>query len=424
MEPHLVDKAPVVRSPNAHEIERKRSLKKALVLCRTQFLLAEPFTASLAMRLNLVPVVDTRVPTACTDGESIFFSVPFCEQLSDRERYFLIAHEVWHCAAGHFGRRHERMERLWNIAVDHEVNAILKRFGVKIPKDAVYFKRYDKRNAEQVYELLLKAASQQAEGRGMNQSRFKSFDLHDLPYAARTPDSHTEQIVDSDFAPVTFSEDRRREWQQRLAAARHEYHARFGRVPGQISQTVAQFLSPTVPWQQLMRQFLQRCYGGAASWLPPARRHLYRGLYLPSRRSRALSIAVAIDTSGSTQDALAQFMSEVRSLLAEFDRVEITLICCDTKVQSVEHFTDQDLGRFEAISLPGGGGTDFRPAFNHVEEHNLDISCLVYLTDGAGEAPKDPPRFPVLWVLTEEGRKPTPWGETTTITQPLSLEET
>lgn len=413
---------PIMRSPNADEIERKRSLKKALIQCRARFLLAEPFTASLAMRLNLVPVVDSRVPTACTDGESIFFSVPFCEQLSDSERYFLIAHEVWHCAAGHFGRRHERIEQLWNIAVDHEVNAILNRFDIPVPKRAVYFNRYDKYSAEQVYEILVKEAARRRSSRESQLKRFRSFDLHDQPTAAQFSGSHEEQIVDSDFSPVTFSEDHRREWQHRLASASQEHLRRFGQVPGAIAHTVRQILSPAVPWRELMRQFVQRCYGGSSSWLPPSRRTLYRGLYLPSRRASALSIAVAIDTSGSTQNVLDQFLTEVRSLLSEFDRVELTLICCDAKVQSVQQFTDQDLHLVMSTSLLGGGGTDFRPVFGYLSRNASAISCLVYLTDGFGEPPKEPPGFPVLWVLCKDGKRPTPWGETAEIGQPLRYE--
>jgi predicted metal-dependent peptidase len=402
----------IARSPNAEEIERKRNLKNALIQCRAQFLLAEPFTASLAMRLDLVPVVDSRVPTACTDGESIFFSVPFCEKLSESERFFLIAHEVWHCAAGHFARRNVRIERLWNVAVDHEVNAILKRFSIPVPKSAVYFKRFDNCSAEQVYETLLNEAAQQGTSQGVHVKKFRSFDLHDQLSAANLNNPFKEYIVDSDFSPVSFSEDHRREWQHRIASATQEHQRQFGKLPGAISHKVSQILSPSVPWRELMRQFVQRCYGGSSSWLPPSRRHLFRGLYLPSRRASALSIAVAIDTSGSTADALDQFLTEVRSLLSEFDRVELTLICCDAKIQSVRQFTDQDLSLVMTTPLLGGGGTDFRPVFRYLKQNATAISCLVYLTDGDGEPPKEPPQFPVLWVLCEGGEKPTAWGET------------
>ncbi|MFC4976714.1 hypothetical protein ACFPTY_19975 [Halomonas beimenensis] len=34
-------------------------------------------------------------------------------------------------------------------------------------------------------------------------------------------------------------------------------------------------------------------------WLPPSRRHIHRGLYLPSRYGSHLELTVALDNSGS-----------------------------------------------------------------------------------------------------------------------------
>ena len=59
----------------------------------------------------------------------------------------------------------------------------------------------------------------------------------------------------------------------------------------------------------------------------------------------------------------------------------------------------------------GHGGTDFRPSFVYVAEHpEIEPSCLIYITDGYGPAPRDPPPYPVLWILTRDGEKPAPWG--------------
>ena len=57
------------------------------------------------------------------------------------------------------------------------------------------------------------------------------------------------------------------------------------------------------------------------------------------------------------------------------------------------------------------GGTDFRPPFVYVAEHpEIEPSCLIYITDGYGSAPRNPPPYPVLWILTSDGTKPAPWG--------------
>jgi predicted metal-dependent peptidase len=104
-------------------------------------------------------------------------------------------------------------------------------------------------------------------------------------------------------------------------------------------------------------------------------------------------------------------------LLSEFDRVELTLICCDAQIQSVRQITDQDLHELERLEIKGGGGTDFRPVFRYLAGYAEQFSCLVFLTDGLGEVPTEAPKFPVLWVLNEAGEKPTPWGEEVRLTR-------
>ena len=63
----------------------------------------------------------------------------------------------------------------------------------------------------------------------------------------------------------------------------------------------------------------------------------------------------------------------------------------------------------------GGGGTDFRPFFAALgQQHNPhERSVCVYLTDGYGDFPAEPPELPVLWVVTPGGRalETFPFGE-------------
>ena len=41
-----------------------------------------------------------------------------------------------------------------------------------------------------------------------------------------------------------------------------------------------------------------------------------------------------------------------------------------------------------------------------VAEHSeTEPSCLIYITDGCGPVPENPPPYPVLWILTGDGEK-------------------
>ena len=83
-----------------------------------------PFIGTLAMNLELIPVVDHRCVTASTDGKRIFFNPYFLNDLTKEERMTILAHEIWHCGLSHFSREHGRIEdhEMWNHAIDHEVN--------------------------------------------------------------------------------------------------------------------------------------------------------------------------------------------------------------------------------------------------------------------------------------------------------------
>ena len=204
----------------------------------------------------------------------------------------------------------------------------------------------------------------------------------------------------------------RLELRERIVAVAQQVQRTRGDLPEHIEHIVRATLRPQIRWQEVLAQFVTACYGGSRRWLPPSRRHLARGLYLQSARQARLRAVVVLDTSGSTADDLPQFFSELQSLLATFGSYELAVIQCDCRIKSVEIFD-------EATPIPPGrewrarglGGTDFRPPFEYVAEHaELNPSCLVYLTDGHGPAPERGPAYPVLWLLTSDGRAPAGWG--------------
>jgi predicted metal-dependent peptidase len=125
-------------------------------------------------------------------------------------------------------------------------------------------------------------------------------------------------------------------------------------------------------------------------------------------------MVVAIDTSGSTQWFLPQFVTELMGLLQSFGSYEVTVIQCDAEVHSVETYTPDrpppETLSGEPMELLGGGGTSFVPVFQHVGKGERP-DALVYLTDGYGDAPDKAPPYPVLWALTPEGEAPASWGQ-------------
>ncbi|UCH15926.1 MAG: hypothetical protein JSW36_08990, partial [Burkholderiales bacterium] len=142
-------------------------------------------------------------------------------------------------------------------------------------------------------------------------------------------------------------------------------------------------------------------------WLRPSRRE--GDAMLPSLRSHAGDIVIAIDTSGSVSERdLAEFIAEINALKGTL-AVRTTLLACDSALATDGPWIAEP---WEPLLLPkqlaGGGGTDFAPVFDWIEHEGRRPDALVYFTDADGAFPARPPDYPVLWLV--KGRAPVPWG--------------
>jgi len=396
-----------VRGPNADEQALKQSMLQACLDARALLMVQQPFTARLLLRLNLVPIVDDRIPTAATDGECIFFNAYFMARQSDTDRRFILAHEVWHCALAHLLRRQSRDATLWNQACDHEVNLLLQAELGGCPEHALCDPAYRGLSAETIYARLQR---DQQRGRAQPPVGRRVLDVHDALAARNAP----AMVVDPDFSPgrQAASSAMAQRWQRHLigAAQQHAKQHLHGSLPGHLAHVIRPLRQATVTWQSVLARFLQpSCHGGGhRSWLPPARRWIHAGLYLPRQQGQQLSLAVAMDCSGSCIDDAPRFLAELRRLLGAFDKVRLRLLQFDTKLLADRLLTEHDLHQLDTLPTTGWGGTDLRVPFNHLAASPPDL--LVVLTDGDGQAPQRAPGWPVIWVLTDGGQQPVDWG--------------
>lgn len=398
-----------VRAPTDAEQLEKKEYKKILEDLRAKLLLIHPFTANLALYLELTPTVDTRLKTAATDGSHIFFQIEFLKKLSAEMIIFVLAHEVWHCVAGHLVRKLNRDPKLWNYAADHEVNALLQRDGFNVPNDAVFVPYWDELSAEKVYQYLL---DNDDDGTKIIKECFQ-FDQHIIEDIKHDHEA-TESIVDPSFLPnQTEIKDIQHDWETRTIFVADNLK-KIGMLPSRFNLFINKMLKSQLNWKMVLRQFVQRSYSGnQKTWTPPSRRHLWRGLYLPGSRATKINLVVAIDTSGSTRSFLNRFISELSALMKEFSQIQLCLIECDSRITQVRNFTESyQLDQALKLGVSGGGGTEFNPVFDYVKQHNLQPDCLVFFTDGLGEAPQLPPPYPVLWLLVGGHQQPSTWGST------------
>ena len=432
-------KSITVRNPNESEEQRKQICLEQLAQDRQHLLIRWPFIGGVIMRMELIPVRDDRLPTACTDGDSIFVDINFYSQLDKDERLFVLAHEVWHSVLLHFARRQGRDPERFNIATDLEIHFALEEEKMKEPFVLPHEYSWKGLSAEEIYERLPEFQNRQEQkgktlGGGMpgdkgdkSNNAFgdgqSGFDKHIYkddkipePDCSSSGETDGDQIpstfvIDKDYAPCVSGDAVERSRSRTIASAQQVERTR-GTLPAGIKSLLDKLQKPSLPWQEMLKQFVTTCYGGKRRWLPPARRHVWQDLYLPSMRDEALKAVVALDTSGSTSGDLPVFFGELVSLMKSFGKFELDVIQCDAKIQDVEHYSEGNVPPpGKKWKVKGFGGTDFCPVFEYISKNMSEQpDLLLFFTDGCGIAPKQSPAYPVMWVLTRDGKPPVEWG--------------
>ena len=129
--------------------------------------------------------------------------------------------------------------------------------------------------------------------------------------------------------------------------------------------------------------------------------------------NRIEDFVIVIDTSMSCSGELVRrFLEETSDVLYEaetyFKKTNIHIIQCDEEVREDRLITSrEELEQYmQNFTIIGNGGTDFRPAFEHVDQmigrrefHHL--KGLLYFTDGEGIYPVKRPVYDTAFVFVK-----------------------
>lgn len=356
------------------------TVAKTLQKARAQLVLRQPFFGTLALRLQFTEAQG--LGTMATDGAQIDYDPAFVETLSMGELSGVLAHEVMHCALLHHTRRGSRDARLWNIACDYAINPILIDADMTLPDGALIADRFRGMSAEAIYAQL----SQDAD-----------CDEHRGTGASTLDPGHCGAVIDAPTASPADTAHTEREW--RVAITQAAQAARkAGTLTDALSEVLEAIKAPQADWPTLLRRYLDQLRPTDYRWIPPNRRFIGQGLYLPSLGVPGIGpIAIAVDTSASIDvELLATFSAEVQALLEDLTPPQATVIYFDTRVHRVETITDPMAFELTAI---GRGRTDLRVPFDYVEEAaDIPPSALIVFTDLDGPMPETPPGYPVIWI--------------------------
>ena len=386
------------------------------------------------------------IATAGTDGKVLLYNPEFVSGLSDKERTFLFAHEVCHVAFEHIFRREGKDSRLWNIATDSVINALLKQDGLLMIEGGVDIPEAVNYDAEEMYNKLLEKKKKQQEqqgsqgnqgqqssqgGQGQQNSQEQTEEQADVGHDTHslwdraieerkkeqqeqanqkakkekdgkttTKDKEKQDDIEqkeqqtNEFVEKgekeTFKQNKieRRKQLQELSkelAEQSSHEAGIQRQGKKLSDIG--IATPLIDWRKLLRQAVkydEEWTRKNARMRNGYFRHRVEEIPIPETE-------ILLDTSGSVSETLLRnFLRECKNILANS---KVKVGCFNTEFHG---FTE--LRRVEDIdnmSFTIGGGTDFNAA---VDAFSRRVHNKIIFTDGEAPMPEKAVRN-VIWIV-------------------------
>lgn len=359
------------------------------------------------------------------DGMSLKYQPDYLMQLYTRGRVTVnraYLHMVLHCLFGHLWHRGEREPALWQLACDIAAEYLIDRQALSclhVPLPAAkreMYLRLEKQgvqifSAELIYHRL--AAWELDERR-----------LYRL-LALFAVDEHSGWDEPSQRAA---SQQLQQQWQERREQMQTAMET-GDKEPSDADKDLRESLSAAnrerYDYRKFLRKFavLREENGIDADSFDPIfytwglERYGNLPLVEPLETREHFAIedfVLVIDTSMSTKGPLVKrFLEECCDVLSEsgsyFRKVNLHILQCDDQVREDKMIqsTEELRAYMENFTLHGGGGTDFRPAFDYVaglikQQRFHKLKGLLYFTDGKGIYPLRRTPYDTAFVFVED----------------------
>lgn len=406
-----------------------------------------------------------------TDGNYIYFNPAFLMKQYQEDTVLVnraYLHMVFHCIFRHMANRGERKEEQWNLACDISVEALLDSIEDKsvqslVPdkRQELYKKLHEKMKvltAEGIYHYLeqerfsfeellhleqlfqvddhqfFEAPKKQKENDGAGENENQSKEKGDSKEENENRNQEKE-----DTRKESEIRNQEKENQEALSALSEKWKhisesmkinmETFCMEAGARAGGLLAYLSVEEEQEYNFYDFLRKftrpketarldedafdlafyTYGlelyGNLPLIEPLE---YR------EEKKIEEFIIVLDTSGSCQAGeVEEFLKDTFAVLKDSrlftKRYKIHLLQCDTVVHSdilVTSIAQAEELR-KSFTMYGGGGTDFRAAFDYVEQQRGEgkmnaVSGLLYFTDGYGTFPVKRPDYDTAFIFWRE----------------------
>ena len=366
--------------------------------------------------------------TACTNGEQTRYGAQYVDTLNIQQTVGLIVHEVLHPLLGHLTRLANQFAtdpHLTNIGADYEINNFVTiynedaAFPIVLPPDAyVDVEKYGTLAAEVIIRKLYednplppppppppptdpegdqdgpegdkegdkeggrdgREGNKEGKGSGNGQPQRQPYSSGEFE-PAKTP-AKAKEISDK--------------WKEILSSTIQTAKLR-GKGGGKFIQKLEELLEPPLDLEALLDKYTTEFCLSDESIRADKRYLAYHDICITGMEDEQHGTLVFVkDTSGSiNDDILKSVVSIVQGASTKLRPRRLIVIDVDAEVQHVEEFGPNDDIPAEA---KGRGGTDFRPAFDFIENNLEEARVIIYFTDGYGDFPEEEPSIPTLWV--------------------------
>lgn len=402
-------------------------MKYDIAALKRKMLVKYPFFGSIVASVGYKENKD--IPTAGTDGETIYYNHEYLESLSVEEQTFVFAHEVCHIAFNHILRSEGKDHELWNIAADGVINQFLKRDGLKMAKGVVDIAEAINYDAEQLYEKLLQEEQQrqqqQQNGQGNGQNQQGNQQQNQQQSGGGSGEDSQKEEKQQDVGHDTHSmweqavkkhkeeqektelekkqeelegmgekdafkknlEDKKKQLEE-LKEAISKQASQAGTSTNRDVRTVNDIgtAKPIVDWRYVLREAIK--YDVDWSYKNAT---LEDGVVVANLEEQPMpETEIILDTSGSINEVLLKnFLRECKNIL---QHTKLKVGCFDTEFYGFHEIrTEEDI---ENMRFEGGGGTDFGVA---VGAFSRRVENKIIFTDGEASMPDMP--LDAVWIV-------------------------
>ena len=205
-----------------------------------------------------------------------------------------------------------------------------------------------------------------------------------------------QQVADAAVSTELWEEDQLAAEQVKETVRRAQRSRQWGSLAGNLKDEIEATTLVRIDYRTVLSGFRASvlCSKRRLTRMVPSRRYGFR--YMGSKRDFATRLLVAIDVSGSVEDAqVAQALSIINRFF-KYGVEQIDVIQFDWELRGEV----QPMKKAQKkIKIQGRGGTNFQPPLDYFLEHRYD--GLMMITDGYASRPEVPEHFygNILWML-------------------------